>query len=276
MKKFGLTAAKEENGVFTEQGYLTGGDGGLLEIYHSPEDIPQEHIIQHEYPDELRFLTKHIPPDGDRAEIEYLAAKIQSMDAEQMKVFGAVVEAGMYCGSVAEIINTTENLDCFNLRPVLDEAEYGMRRIEQDYDDAWAAYNRLDASSDPADRALIKHITLLNRAADDTAYGHHAAKEEGGVFTKRGLITVESQPRDVYRGVQDLSVEFRTSQAVADIPNERTTGALSRIADKQTPDDKPSVLAQIAEHREAQRRELKKPQPRDAPVAGKKKSEPEL
>jgi len=215
LKKFGLTAAKEENGIFTEQGYLTGGDEGLLEIYRRPEDIPQEHIIQHEYPDELRFLTKHIPPDADRAELEYLAAKIQSMDAEQMKVFGAVVEAGMYCGSVAEIINTTENLDCFNLRPISGEDEYGMRRIEQDADDGMKAFDRLSASDDPNDRALVKHIMILSRAVDDGMYGHHAAKEEGGVFTNQGLLTLENTPHIIYLGTQDLPDEYRTSQPAA-------------------------------------------------------------
>ena len=271
LKKVGLTAAKEENGVFTKQGYLRGGDEGLLEIYRSPEDIPQEHIIMHEYPEELRYLTKHIPPDADRAELEYLAAKIQNMDAEQMKVFEAVVEAGMHCGSVAEIINTTENLDCFNLRFVSGEEEYGMRRLEQDYDDASAALQRLEKSADPADRALVKHIMILSRAVDDGMYGHHAAKEEGGIFTNQGLLTLEATPHIVYLGTQDLPA-YRSSQPITDIPNERATDRTA--ADKSSPDAKPSVLAQIAEHRETQRREPQ--QPRDTSTPDKKKSDPEL
>jgi len=212
LKKIGQTAAKEENGVFTEQGYLFGGNDGLLEIYRSPEDIPQEHIIMQDYPSELRFLTKHIPPNADRAELEYLAGKIKSMSAEQMKVFGAVVEAGLYCGSVSEIINTAENLDCFKLQPFTTEADYGDHRLEQDYNDAWAAYNRLDVSADTADRAIIKNIMLLNRSTDAEMYGHHAAKEEGGVFTKQGLLTVESEPKVVYRGIVDIS-DLRNEQS---------------------------------------------------------------
>jgi len=273
-KAFGNAVAKEEGGVFTEQGYLVGGDEGLLEIYRSPEDIPQEHIIQHEYPDELRFLTKHIPHDADRAELEYLAAKIQGMDAEQMKVFGAVVEAGMYCGSVAEIINTTENLDCFNLRPISGEDEYGMRRVEQDADDGMKAFDRLSASDDPNDRALVKHIMILSRAVDDGMYGHHAAKEEGGIFTNQGLLTVEATPHIIYLGTQDLPAEYRSSQPIVDVPDERTIGRAA--TDKSSPDAKPSVLAQIAEHREAQRREPKESQSRDALIADRKKSDPEL
>jgi len=41
---FGVTTAKEEGGVFTDRGYLTGGDG-LQEIYKGIQDIPDEYRI---------------------------------------------------------------------------------------------------------------------------------------------------------------------------------------------------------------------------------------
>jgi len=40
----GHTVVKEEDGVFTEYGYLTGGEG-LRDFYHEPHDIPMEHRI---------------------------------------------------------------------------------------------------------------------------------------------------------------------------------------------------------------------------------------
>ena len=46
-KAFGRATEKEENGVFTEQGYLFGGDG-LQQIYRNSNDLP----------DEYRLLTK--------------------------------------------------------------------------------------------------------------------------------------------------------------------------------------------------------------------------
>ena len=147
-----------------------------------------------------------------------------------------------------------------------------MRRVEQDADDGMKAFDRLSASDDPNDRALVKHIMILSRAVDDGMYGHHAAKEEGGIFTNQGLLTLEATPHIVYLGTQDLPAEFRSSQPIADVPDEGATGRAA--TDKASPDAKPSVLAQIAEHREAQRREPL--QPRDAPVADRKKSDPEL
>jgi len=308
-KAFGRATAKEEGGVFTEQGYLVGGsDANLVAIYRGPEDIPLENIVQPVYPDALRSLAKHIPVDADRGELTYLTAKLQGMDADQRAVFDAVMEAGIGRSSVAAIINITENLDCFNLQPTLGAEDYGMRRIEQDYDDGLAAYKRLEASDDPADRALAKHILTLNRAVNEEAYGHHVVNEEGNIFTKQGLLMVESEPRAVYHGVQDLPDEYRINEhqvksPATDVPManddnddisdddgdvaDTGAGALAtptiaaektaeRITDRPSPpstDSKPSVLAQIAEHREAQRKE---PSSRDAPEPIKKKSDPEL
>lgn len=41
---YGRDAVKAENGVFTEQGYLTESEG-FREVYHDPQDIPAEHRL---------------------------------------------------------------------------------------------------------------------------------------------------------------------------------------------------------------------------------------
>ena len=50
-KAFGRTVAKEQDGVFTEHGYLIGGDD-LQTLYHGPRDIPAEYRI-FKAPDEI-------------------------------------------------------------------------------------------------------------------------------------------------------------------------------------------------------------------------------
>ena len=42
---FGRATAKEENGVFTEQGYLSGVSDGLPQLYQGVNDIPNEHCL---------------------------------------------------------------------------------------------------------------------------------------------------------------------------------------------------------------------------------------
>jgi hypothetical protein len=272
LKKFGKAVAEEENGVFTEQGYLTGGDDGLLEIYKSPDDIPFEYIVMREYPDELCFLTKHIPPDAGRAELEYLAEKIKNMVPEKKKVFGAVAEAGFHCGSITEIINTAENLDSFTLKPFIDELDYGKHRLELDYNDAWESLNSLGVSAEPSDLAMSKLFRTLYHTADAEAYGRHTAKEDGSVFTKQGLLTEEKSLREIYRGTHDLP-------QAQPAPSVSETTVQSATADERTNDrstGNPSVLAQIAGYRESQRDEIKLPRERDASEESKKKSNPEL
>ena len=251
---FGRGAVKEEDGVFTETGYLTGG-GELLELYRGPEDIPVELFVYGEYPAELRMLSRFITPDADKSELTYLADKISGMDGEQRRIFDAVTETGWYCGSVAEIINVTDNLDCFTLIPAFNEAEYGEYRLMRDWEDSQEAIARLEKSEDPADRALLTCATRLHQWADEETYGYHSMKSSDGMFTEHGFIMAEEIPKEIYRGIHDLPAGYR------DTPADRASG------------DKSSVMAQIAEAREARRRE---PDHRDAPSSVKKKTEPEL
>ena len=44
-ESYGRALAKEENGVFTEQGYLTEKDCGFREVYRGPGDIPAEYRV---------------------------------------------------------------------------------------------------------------------------------------------------------------------------------------------------------------------------------------
>jgi len=160
-------------------------------------------------PVELRPLSNVIPADADKSELAYLAAKVRNMDGDQRKVFDAVIEAGRYCGSVGEIINLTENLDCFGLQPSLSESEYGDSRLDRDFHECKAVIDRLVNSDDAVERALAKHLTRLERCADEAEYGRQAAEEIGGVFIKQGLLIEKRSLQEVYRGVEDIPAEYR-------------------------------------------------------------------
>jgi hypothetical protein len=156
-------------------------------------------------PAELRPIAKAIPIDADKTETDYLTAKVTGMDSDRRNILYAVVEAGWHHGSVAEIINLTENLDCFKLRPEYDNTtSYGKNKLSRDWDECEATVNRLEKSEDPAERTLYKHIMLLERCVDEEAYGYNAAKEENGAFTRYGLVTHERVIEEIYRGVQDI------------------------------------------------------------------------
>jgi len=179
-------------------------------------------------PAELRPLSKHIPTNVDKSELAYLTARINGMDEQKHKVFEAVMEIGWHSGNVAAIINLTQNLNCFKLQEVFLEAGYGDFCLERDYNECEAVVQRLEMSDDPTERALAKHIHFLHRCVDDEAFGLNSAKEDGGVFTKYGLITIEREVQEVYRGKQDIPDEYR----VAEPPAAETDEPLIIISEK--------------------------------------------
>ena len=102
-------------------------------------------------------------------ELNYLASKLDEMDQSEYAQFQAGMEMGDHCGSLQEIINLTENLDCYEVYPDI-----------HDYDDLGRYYiEELDVMQVP------EH---LQNYIDYEAYGRDVALEEGGEFTDLGYV----------------------------------------------------------------------------------------
>ena len=56
-------------------------------------------------------------------ELNYLASLISEMDQIDREKFEAVIDSGEYSGSVKELINLTQNLDCFEFYPGVEDDE---------------------------------------------------------------------------------------------------------------------------------------------------------
>ena len=97
-------------------------------------------------------------------ELNYLASKLDEMSQGEYEQFQAAMEIGDHSGSLQEIINLTENLDCYDVYPdIRDHDDLGRYYIEE-----------LDAMQVP------EH---LRNYIDYEAYGRDIALEEGGEFT---------------------------------------------------------------------------------------------
>ena len=228
-------------------------------------------------PELIRALHKHIPDDTDQIELAYLVARVEGLGAEDMEIFNAVTEAGRHCGSVAEIINLTENLDCYELHETFDEEVFGDHMLESDWDAHAELVERLEKSVNPDERALAGYISRLNNAADASKYGYDVGKERGNAFTSCGMLTDGiGEPRTVYRGIQDIPDGFRqTFSAPEALENEiNDTRKEERAALGNG--SKPSVLAEIAESREASRNKPPEVRDKSESVLGKKKSDHDL
>ncbi|MDO4307916.1 MAG: antirestriction protein ArdA [Eubacteriales bacterium] len=136
-------------------------------------------------------------------ELNYLASKLDEMSQGEYEQFQAAMEIGDHSGSVQEIINLTENLDCYDVYPDI-----------HDYDDLGRYYiDELDAMQVP------EH---LKNYIDYEAYGRDVALEEGGDFTDLGYVRdTGSSFHEYYDGERgSIPEEYRVMTFQDDIPEE--------------------------------------------------------
>ena len=136
-------------------------------------------------------------------ELNYLASKLDEMSESEYAQFQAGMEMGDHCGSVQEIINLTENLDCYEIYPNIE-----------DYDDLGRYYiEELDAMQVP------EH---LKNYIDYEAYGRDVALEENGTFTDQGYVRDTGDSFHEYYDGERGSIpdEYRVMTFQDDLPEE--------------------------------------------------------
>lgn len=102
-------------------------------------------------------------------ELNYLASKLDDMSRDEHNQFLAAMEVGDHTGSIQELINLTENLDCYDIYPDIE-----------DHDDLGRYYiDELEAMQVP---------DHLRNYIDYEAYGRDVALDEGGDFTEFGYV----------------------------------------------------------------------------------------
>lgn len=136
-------------------------------------------------------------------ELNYLASKLDDMSQDEYERFQAVMEIGDHTGSIQELINLTENLDCYDIYPdIHDHDDLGRYYIEE-----------LDAMQVP------EH---LRNYIDYEAYGRDIALEESGQFTDLGYVRDTGDSfHEYYDGERgSIPEEYRVMTFQDDIPEE--------------------------------------------------------
>ena len=136
-------------------------------------------------------------------ELNYLASKLDEMSESEYAQFQAGMEMGDHCGSLQEIINLTENLDCYEVYPDI-----------HDYDDLGRYYiEELDVMQVP------EH---LQNYIDYEAYGRDIALEENGTFTDQGYVRDTGDSFHEYYDGERGSIpdEYRVMTFQDDLPEE--------------------------------------------------------
>ena len=127
-------------------------------------------------------------------ELNYLASKLDDMSQDEYERFQAAMEIGDHTGSIQELINLTENLDCYDIYPdIHDHDDLGRYYIEE-----------LDAMQVP------EH---LRNYIDYEAYGRDIALEESGQFTDLGYVRDTGDSfNEVYDGHREsIPWEYRVT-----------------------------------------------------------------
>ena len=136
-------------------------------------------------------------------ELNYLASKLDEMSDSEYAQFQAGMEMGDHCGSLQEIINLTENLDCYEVYPHI-----------ADYDDLGRYYiDELEVMQIP------EH---LQNYIDYEAYGRDVAMDENGSFTDQGYVRDTGERFCEYYDGERGSIpdEYRVMAFQDDLPEE--------------------------------------------------------
>ena len=142
MKRTGITAENSQDFFIN----------GFANTEQPPFDVPLS-VIQSAGIDELNYFGKLLEMQRD----------------EDRDKFAAAVTLGEYAGSVKDLINLAQNLDCYWIYPtVQDEEAYGHYLIDE-----------LDELELPE---AAKNYFMYEE------YGRDAVKNDGGIFTAQGYI----------------------------------------------------------------------------------------
>lgn len=163
-------------------------------------------------------------------ELNHLAHVLSELDQGELEKLEAVMDMGEHTGSVKDLINLAQNLDCYDLYPGIENAEQlGRYYIEE-----------LDALQVP------EH---LKNYIDYEAYGRDAELEEGGHFAPGGyVLNNRGSFVEVYHGREDIPDEQRIF-AYPDLNIRETLSAYKEVIDKSALDTEKRRLAPTHEER---------------------------
>ena len=155
------------DGVRYEEFFITSFDGDVLGLY--------DYLTEYENLDELN----------------HLACLLSELDQSDLEKFEAVIDSGEHTSSVADLINLTQNLDCFEFYPgVGDDETLGRIYVED-----------MEAIDVP------EH--LLNYF-DYEAYGRDIRINEDGHFAPGGYVLNNGGKFiEHYHGIEDIPAEHR-------------------------------------------------------------------
>ena len=127
------------------------------------------------------------------SELNYLAHRIMEMQESEM-FWQAVLELGESTGSVQDLINLTENMDCYDF----------LQGVNSDYDLGYYWFEE----SGCYDTSQLGHLSSY---IDFESFGRDVRFVESGMFTDHGYVRSNGgRFVDIYNGtIEDIPQEYR-------------------------------------------------------------------
>jgi antirestriction protein len=144
-----------------------------------------------DYETDVDGLCRYLGEYESVDELNYLAELVSEMDESEVEKLEAAIEHGEYNGSVKDLINLTQNLDCYEFYPdINNEEDLGYLFIDE--------YNALD---------VPEHIKPY---FDYEAYGRGVSLDSNSTFTKGGgYVEYHGDFTEHYSGRDDLPEEHK-------------------------------------------------------------------
>ena len=124
-------------------------------------------------------------------ELNHLAHLLSDLEQGELEKFEAVIDSGEYTGSMKDLINLTQNLDCFDFEPgISNDEELGRLYV-------------LDFGAVQVPESLIDYI-------DYEAFGRDARINDSGHYAPGGYVhNNRSNFIEHYTGRDDIPAEHR-------------------------------------------------------------------
>lgn len=152
------------------------------------DNIQYEEIFIADYGGDLPELNACLGEYESIDELNHLACLLSELDQSDLEKFEAVIDSGGHTSSVADLINLTQNLDCYEFYPDIESEEDLGRYATEDL---------------PIPEELKDYF-------DYEAYGRDVSINEGGHFAPGGyIVQTSSDFKEFYHGIKDIPAEHR-------------------------------------------------------------------
>ena len=180
------------------EGYL---DGEFLKLPATTEEVQAllkrihvdgvryEEVFITDYETDISGLYDCLGEHESIDELNYLASLLENMQEWEQQKFAAALELGEHTGSVKDLINVAQNLDCFEHYPdIEDEEDLGRYYIEE--------------------MCALEVPDHLQNYIDYEAYGRDMNLDENGSFVNGGYIVSNGDSfAEYYNNRDDLPEE---------------------------------------------------------------------